>query len=74
MDATVHCSTFPVCPLSKEQRRPIEARLKEALSTAANREHRSFANMQDVLIWGYCGCNGIGITEQGDLLGDKKHD
>lgn len=41
----------------------IEPELKEALRTAAEREHRSIANMVDVLIRDYCGRNGIAIPE-----------
>jgi hypothetical protein len=43
----------------------IEPGLKEALRTAAAREHRSIANMVEVLIRDYCGRNGIAISEQG---------
>jgi hypothetical protein len=43
----------------------IEPALKEALRTAAAREHRSIANMVEVLIRDYCGRNGIVIPEQG---------
>ena len=42
--------------------------LKEALRTAAEREHRSIANMIEVLIRDYCGRNGIMISEQGALV------
>jgi hypothetical protein len=42
----------------------IEPALKEALRTAAAREHRSIANMVEVLIRDYCGRNGIVIPEQ----------
>lgn len=42
----------------------IEPRLKEALRTAAAREHRSIANMVEVLIRDYCGRNGIEIDEE----------
>lgn len=48
----------------------IEPRLKEALRTAAAREHRSIANMVEVLIRDYCGRNGIAIPEQ-DALFDE---
>ncbi|RRQ20748.1 ribbon-helix-helix protein, CopG family [Thiohalobacter thiocyanaticus] len=41
----------------------IEPGLKEALREAANREHRSIANMVEVLIRDYCGRNGIEIEE-----------
>ncbi len=43
----------------------IEPDLKEALRTAAAREHRSIANMVEVLIRDYCGRNGIAVSEQG---------
>lgn len=50
----------------------IEPGLKEALRTAADREHRSIANMVEVLIRDYCGRNGIAIHEQGDLFNDRR--
>lgn len=50
----------------------IDPAVKEALRTAAAREHRSIANMVEVLIREYCGRNGITIPEQGDLPGDEK--
>ena len=43
----------------------IEPRLKEALRTAAVREHRSIVNMVEVLIRDYCGRNGIAIPGPG---------
>ena len=46
----------------------IEPALKEALRTAADREHRSIANMVEVLIRDYCGRNDITIQEQRALL------
>lgn len=48
----------------------IEPSLKEALRTAATREHRSIANMVEVLIRDYCGRNDIVIPEQGALFDD----
>jgi len=42
----------------------IEPPLKEALRAAADREHRSVANMIEVLIRDYCSRNGIRIPEQ----------
>ncbi len=51
----------------------IDPALKEALRTAAAREHRSIANMVEVLIRDYCGRNGITIPEQGDLLEGNKN-
>jgi len=50
----------------------IEPSLKEALREAANREHRSIANMVEVLIRDWCGRNGIAIPEQGELLEDER--
>ena len=46
----------------------IEPALKEALRTAAEREHRSIANMVEVLIRDWCGRKGITIPEQQALL------
>ena len=46
----------------------IEPGLKDALRVAAAREHRSIANMVEVLIRDYCGRNGIAIPEQGALF------
>ncbi len=40
----------------------IEPDLKEALRTAADREHRSIANMVEVMIRDYCGRNSIDIA------------
>ena len=45
----------------------IKPALKEGLRAAAEREHRSIANMVEVLIRDYCGRNGISIPEQGTL-------
>ena len=42
----------------------IEPELKEALRSAADREHRSIANMIEVLIRDHCGKNGITIHDQ----------
>ena len=41
----------------------IDPGLKEALRTAAVREHRSIANMVEVMIRDHCGRNGIAIPE-----------
>lgn len=41
----------------------IEPGLKEVMREAANREHRSIANMVEVLIRDYCGRKGISIPE-----------
>ena len=50
----------------------IDPGVKEALRTAAACEHRSIANMVEVLIRDYCGRNGIPISEQSDLPGVEK--
>ncbi len=50
----------------------IDPAVKEALRTAAAREHRSIANMVEVLIRDYCGRYDIAIPELRDVLeGDK---
>ena len=45
----------------------IEPALKEALRIAALRDHRSVANLIEVLIRRHCEANGISIPEQQDL-------
>ncbi len=50
----------------------IEPGLKEALRTAAACEHRSIANMVEVLVRDYCGRNGIAIPEQVTLFGQEQ--
>ena len=45
----------------------IEPALKDALRAAAEREHRSIANMVAVMIRDYCGREGIAILEKGAL-------
>lgn len=46
----------------------IMPQLKKALCEAADREHRSIANMVEVLIRDYCVKNGIDICEQDELV------
>ncbi len=41
----------------------IDPGLKEALRAAARQEHRSIANMVEVMIRDHCARNGIEITE-----------
>ncbi|MBK5938825.1 hypothetical protein [Halochromatium roseum] len=41
----------------------IDPSVKEALRTTAQQEHRSIANMVEVLIRDYCGRNGIELEE-----------
>lgn len=43
----------------------IEPGLKEALRAAAEQEHRSIANMVEVMIREYCGRVGVAISEPG---------
>ncbi len=50
----------------------IDPGLKEALRTAAQQEHRSIANMVEVLIRDYCGAHGIPIPEQGERFNPEK--
>ncbi len=45
----------------------IDPDLKEAIRVAANREHRSVANMMEMLIRRHCMEAGISIPEQGEL-------
>lgn len=49
----------------------IDPGLKEALRIAANQEHRSIANMVEVLIRDWCARNGIAIPEQQSLFEGK---
>ncbi len=46
----------------------IEPGVKEALRVAAAREHRSVANMVEVLIRRHCDQAGISIPEQTELF------
>lgn len=48
----------------------IDPGVKEALRIAAAQDHRSIANMVEVMIRDYCGRNGIAIPEQNDLFED----
>ena len=46
----------------------ISPPIKEAVREAAAREHRSVANMVEVLIRRHCDQSGITIPEQSDLF------
>ncbi|MGB5512414.1 MAG: hypothetical protein WBM87_11950 [Woeseiaceae bacterium] len=46
----------------------IEPGIKEAVREAAAREHRSVANMVEVLIRRHCDQAGISIPEQNELF------
>ena len=48
----------------------IDPGLKEALRDAADREHRSVANMVEFLIRQHCDTVGIVIPEQAEIFGD----
>ena len=48
----------------------IDPVLKEAARIAAEREHRSVANLVEVLIRRHCDELGISIPEQAELFGD----
>ena len=48
----------------------VDPAIKEAIKTAANRDHRSVANMIEILIRKYCEQEGISIPEQHTLFGD----
>lgn len=50
----------------------IEPGLKEALRTAAEREHRSIANMVEVMIRDYCGRAGVEIPASGVAAKNEK--
>lgn len=41
----------------------VDPRIKQALHTAAEREHRSAANMMEVLVRDYCQRHGIAFEE-----------
>ena len=47
----------------------VDPALKEALRTAAERDHRSIANMIEVLIRDYCTRNQISIPAKNGLRG-----
>jgi hypothetical protein len=51
----------------------INPSIKEAVREAALREHRSVANMVEVLIRRHCDQSGITIPEQSDLFPGNKH-
>ena len=46
----------------------INPNLKEALRIAAKSDHRSVANMVEMLIINHCESEGISIPEQGSLF------
>jgi len=48
----------------------VDPVIKEAIKTAANRDHRSVANMIEMLIRKHCDKEGISIPEQQTMFGD----
>lgn len=42
----------------------VDPNIKDALRTSAEQEHRSIANMVEVMIRDYCGRKGVAIAEQ----------
>lgn len=50
----------------------IEPGLKDAVRAAAELEHRSIANMIEIMIRDYCGRKEIAIAEQGVLTQSNK--
>lgn len=50
----------------------IEPALKDALRAVAENEHRSIANMVEVMIRDYCGRNGVTIPKTGANEGGRR--
>ncbi len=50
----------------------IEPGLKEALRAAAEQEHRSIANMVEVMVREYCERTGVEIPDGVPAVGTKK--
>ena len=50
----------------------IEPGLKDALRIVAEQEHRSVANMVEVMIREYCGRAGVAIAEQSSSVRTKQ--
>ena len=50
----------------------IDPGLKEALRVAAQQEHRSIANMVEVLIRDYCKQHGIAIANPEEIENDSR--
>jgi hypothetical protein len=48
----------------------VDPSIKEAIKTAAHIEHRSVANMIEILIRKHCEQEGISIPEQQTIFGD----
>ncbi|MCP5357569.1 MAG: hypothetical protein H7A06_05465 [Pseudomonadales bacterium] len=52
----------------------IDPRIKEAARIAAQRDHRSIANLIEVLIRKHCEANGISIPEQHSLFQEANNE
>jgi hypothetical protein len=52
----------------------IDPTVKEGLRAIAEQEHRSLANMIEVMIRDYCERNGVAIPEQQALFDQAKAD
>lgn len=50
----------------------INPAIKEGLRAVAAQEHRSLANMIEVMILDYCGRNGVAIPEQDNQFNDSR--
>lgn len=50
----------------------IEPGLKDALRAAAEQEHRSIANMVEVMIREYCGRAGVAIADKSSVSDTKQ--
>lgn len=46
----------------------IDPGVKEGLRAVAEQEHRSLANMIEVMIRHYCADNGVTVPEQGEFF------
>ncbi len=51
----------------------IDPAVKDAVREAAAREHRSVANMIEMLIRRHCDQSGISISEHSELLSGDQH-
>jgi len=74
---TTKCVTFTLlynalCYMSKIKTATlnlrIDPRVKEGIRIAANRDHRSVANMVEILIRRHCADTGVRIPEQSELF------
>jgi hypothetical protein len=52
----------------------VDPGIKEAIREAANRDHRSIANMIEILIRQHCDHVGISIPEQHTLFSDDSRE